>query len=277
MPAPGRFIRLCSIVAVIAATFQALGATAQQPERSAAELAIADLATYYYKDPRPERLIGYLEKYEQLPAAKNWAAYPPLAGFYAVILRAHPGQVQRLIPSRLDSRLAPAMAAAAQLSGNAAVATALQSRIASAAHDEKLKTEFAGLPARLEDIRIRNGTHLDILWSAFFASGDSRYTSMIIDFFAETANRSEATALDVMTFAAAVSNQKWDGVAKLRPKYNDAGFLEVMWAGTALWGIASNGKQHPPVAQTVSQYIKANPGTTATKVLSALQPRPGRT
>ena len=69
------------------------------------------------------------------------------------------------------------------------------------ARDDTLRAEFAILPARLEDLEIATPTHLDILWGASFASGDGRYARMIIDFFAETANRSEEIAIDVAKVA----------------------------------------------------------------------------
>jgi hypothetical protein len=55
-----------------------------------------DLLTYFYKDPRPERLVGYFEAHEA--AHPNWNAYPPVAGFFAVIFRAHPDWIDRLVP-----------------------------------------------------------------------------------------------------------------------------------------------------------------------------------
>ena len=184
---------LCRAICIVTVV---LGTAGPSPAQPAAE---ADLLTHFYKDPRPDRLIGYLEIIERRPEFRNWQAYPPLAGFLAVIFTTDPVSIDRLIPQELDPMLAEALAAALRLSGNGPRADALPAPVG--VRDDTLRAEFAILPARLEDLEIATPTHLDILWGASFASGDGRYARMIIDFFAETANRSEEIAIDVAKVA----------------------------------------------------------------------------
>ena len=68
-------------------------ATAQQPADQAPH---AVLLRTYYKDPRPERLVGFLAEFQSTPAARNWNAYPPIAGFLAIVFRADPSQGSKL-------------------------------------------------------------------------------------------------------------------------------------------------------------------------------------
>jgi hypothetical protein len=230
-----------------------------------------EVLTYFYKDPRTERLIGFLERYEQSAAGQNWAAYPPVAGLFAYVFRAHPGDIERLIPERFNAKVAETIAAALRLSGNEAMMKKFQTGFQQAGRDAKLAAEFSNLPSRLEDLRILNGTHLDILWGASFASSGPRFVQMIADFFAQTANRSELVALDVAGTALAMMGGPKG--PDLRAKYGDEGGRQIIYAAAALWALQSNSRQHVFVDRLVGKYIQDHPGTPATKALSALRSR----
>jgi hypothetical protein len=233
-----------------------------------------DLLTFFYKDPRPERLIGYLDRYETSQGSQDWITYPPVAGFLAVIFRSHADQADRLVPVRPGPRMAATLSAALTLSGNQTLAAKLRPTLDEARSDEKLKSEFAGLPGRLEDLRARSGTHLDILWGAAFASGDDTFVRMIADVLAQTANRSELIALDVARTALAIMGGPKEIMGQLRGKYGDDGAREVIFAATALWGLQSNARQHQFVGRAVVKYIEDHSGTPAVKALTAATQRP---
>jgi hypothetical protein len=230
-----------------------------------------ELFTYFYKDPRPERLGGFIEKYGS--AFQNWGAYPPLAGFFAAVFRTNPNWVDRLIPAQMTPNTIVAVPGALTLSGNAARADPLRARFKDVGPDEKLKSELAGLPARLEDLRIATPSHLDIVWGAALASGDGRYVQMILEFFAQTANQSDAVAIDVARQMLAVMGGPQ--VPDLRQKYGDAGTVRIVYAAVALWALQSNSKRHPFVDQVVTKYITEQSGTPAAKALAAVRPRNG--
>jgi hypothetical protein len=231
------------------------------------------LLTFFYKDPRPERLIGFIEKYDAPPAERKWEAYPPAAGFFAFIFRKHPDWIERLVPARLNARMGETLTAAMWLAGSPAKAANLQPRLKQAGSDEQLRGQFSRLANRLEDLRIVIPTHLDILWGASFASGNGRYPRMIIDFFAQTANRSEPIAIDVTQTAIAIMGGPKDSVRELRGKHGDALAREIIYAATALWALQSNARQHPIVDEVVAKYIQEHAGTPAEKALSALRPK----
>lgn len=227
-----------------------------------------DPFTYYYRDPRPERLGGALDALGKKPL--DWIAYPPVAGLLAVVFATQPGWIEKLVPAQLDARLATTIAAALQLSGQP-VSKNLQARLAQAGTDSTLATQFADLPNRLTDFRIAIPTHLDILWGASFASGDGRYVLMIIDFMAGTANRSEPIALDVVRLAAGAARKDFAELGKLKDKYDKRILIEIAYAGTAAWALTSNARQHGFVDVTVKRYISEHPGTWAAKVLAVLK------
>ena len=91
-----RRFRLVAVAAISAcALLLAVGAAAQ-PQMQAAP---GDtLLTTFYKDPRPERLLGFFDQLHTMPAAQSWEAFPPVAGFYAFVFRRFPNDVEKLIP-----------------------------------------------------------------------------------------------------------------------------------------------------------------------------------
>jgi hypothetical protein len=248
-----------------------LGAAAMSPALAqqaltSQERADADLILHFYDDPRPERLVGFLERFAK--TTRDWSAYPPVVGLFAVVFRAHADWIDKLIPATPDAKTAEAITAALQLSGQAAAAQRMRSRLAETGSDARLKVELADLPSRLEDVRITTPTHLDIVWGAFFASGSERYVRMIVDFLAQTANRSEAVALDMSKTTVALLGGPKDILGDLKGKYGEALAREIIFASSAQWALLSNARQHPIVDKVVTTYIAENPSSHAAKSLA---------
>jgi hypothetical protein len=248
-----------------------LRAIAQQPQAQAAPN--DTLLTTFYKDPRPERLIGFLEQLQRSPAAQSWEAYPPVAGFLAFVFRSHPEDIEKLIPGRLDAKVAEAIAAALRLSGNQALYEKFQPRLAKSGRDAELAAVFVNLPPRLEELQITTPSNLDILWGAAFASGDAKFVLMIIDYFARTANLDEDVARDIARTVVAMAGGPRDVFNQLRGRYGVLAARQVVFAASALWAIQSNARQHEFVDGVVTKYIAEHPGTPAQKALVATRPR----
>jgi len=230
-----------------------------------------ELLTSFYKDPRPERLAGFFDQFDVQHPMK-WDAYPAVAGFFAVVFREHPDRIEQLMPARLNPQSAMTLAAALRMSGNQAMAAQLKPKFDQAGQDEKLAGEFANLPARIEELSIRSPTHLDILWGAAFASGDERYVRMILEFFAQVANRSEQMTADIAKVVIGMAGGPKDIFGELKGRYGVNTGLVIV-AAAALWAAESNARQHAFVEQTVNAYIRANPDTYATRAMSALRPK----
>jgi hypothetical protein len=228
---------------------------------------------YFYADPQVERLVGFVERYDSAATEANLGAYPALAGFLAAVFRAYPDKIERLVPAQLTPRSASAIAAALRLSGNEAAVEKFKARLTQAGFDSRLQAEFAGLPAKIEDLRIQSGGHLDLLWGATFATGSDRYANMILDFFAKTANRSEPIAIDLAKTILSHFGGPKDILPQLRGKYGDPLTIEIIVASSAGWALISNSRQHPVVQSAVTAYMQSNPSSLATKVLSSFQPK----
>ena len=255
---------------VLSVPVQVNVAVAQTQQRPSAS---DELVTSFYKDPRPERLVGYFDELRQLPVSRNWQAYPPMVGFFAVVFRTHQDWIVRLIPDKPNALELEALASAWQLAGNPSQAGQLRLRFKDVSSDQKLKSELVGLPARLENLWITTPTHLDIVWGAAFASGDARYPGMILDFFAATANQSEQIAIDVARAVIAISGGSKEVLQELRGKYGDDLARQIVYAAAALWALQANARQHVFVDQAVARYITQKSGTPAAKGLAALRQR----
>jgi hypothetical protein len=122
------------------------------------------------------------------------------------------------------------------------------------------------------DIQIARPTQLDIFWGAFFSSGDERYVRRIIDFLAQTANRSEPIAIDIARTAVAMSGGPKEVYGQLKGKYDQRLAMEIIFAATAGWALGANARRHEKVAHAMTAYISEYPDTYTTKVLSVLRP-----
>ena len=223
-----------------------------------------DPLTFFYQDARPERLVGFLDAIGK--NQRNWMAYPPIVGFFAVIFQKYPDWTAKLLPSRYDAELSPAIVAAAQLSGRP-----LPAHMPNVAPDPRLEQQLSGLPSSIQDLRISTATHLDICWGAFFASGDPRYVQEILAFFAKTANRSDDVALDLTRIVLAYEGGPKEVYGEIKGKYGQALARELVMAASAEWGLVSNARRHPIVDREIETFIAANHGSFAAKSLSALR------
>jgi hypothetical protein len=255
----------------VCALLSAVRVAGQQPPAQATQN--DTLLTTYYKDPRPERLIGFLDRVQTSPSMQNRDAYPLIAGFYAIVFRSHPDDVATLIPQSLDAKAAETVAAALRLSGNRAMYQAFEPRLAATGRDLDVASLFANLPSRLEELEVTAPSSLNILWGATFASGDATFVRMILDYFARTANLDDEIGRDIVQTVAALTGGPRDIYLQMRQRYGVLGARQVVFAAEALWSIQVNAKQHAFVNGIVAKYVDAHPGTPAQKALIATRPK----
>ena len=244
-----------------------VGAAAKQP---GAQAAPGDsLLGTFYKDPRPERLAGFLERLQASPALQNRDAYPLIAGFYAALFRKYPTDIDKLVPQALDAKTAETIAAALRLSGNRQMYQSFYPRLAATGRDLDIAALFVNLPSRLEDLEITDPSSLNILWGAAFASGDATFVRQILDYFAATANLDDEIGRDIVKTVGALTGGPRDIYIQMRQRYGMLGARRVVFAAEALWSLQVNAKQHAFVSGVVTKYIAAHPGTSAQKALTA--------
>jgi hypothetical protein len=227
----------------------------------------------FYQDPRPERLIGFLDRLRTSPSMQNRDAYPLIAGFYAVVFRSHPDDIERLIPQSLDAKTAETVAAALRLSGNRAMYRTFEPRLAATGRDLDIAGLFVNLPSRIEELEINAPSSLNILWGAAFAGGDAKVVRMILDYFARIANLDDAIGRDIVQTVVALTGGPRDIYLQMRQRYGVLGARQVVFAAEALWSLQVNAKQHAFVNGVVATYVAEHAGTSAQKALLATRPK----
>ena len=95
----------------------------------------------------------------------------------------------------------------------------------------------------------------------------------IIEFLAQTADRSEMIALDVTRTSVMMSGGPKETLDDLKDKYGQALGTEIVFAATAGWALGSNARRHDKVAHALTAYISKHPGSYTSKVLSVIRPR----
>lgn len=225
-----------------------------------------DLLTYFYKDPRPERLTGFLARFQDTPIAERPQAFPALSGFFAAICIAHPGRFPGMVPADLKPKTAAAISAAVRLCGNERVAAALKQTLDRSPPDEQIKAIIASLP-RLSDLRVTHPMHLDILWSASFATANPAYVRTIYLFYLGAAGLPGVDARDIVTIVLLRLQPNKPALDAITAKYSREMLLTVIYAASALWSLDSNARQHPFVANALSVYQKEAPESLAVQGL----------
>jgi hypothetical protein len=239
-------------------------ANAQPQQRSPDQ---DDIILFFYKDPRPERLIGFLASLQK--SGLPWSSYPPIVGLFSAVFRKHPEWVEKLTPPDPDAKTASTLIAALRLSGNLQKAATLQTRFGAQGVDPQLTQQFADIPT-IDELRIATPTHLDVLWGVSFATGDRRYPKKVIAFFADIANQSDAIAIDIAKVTASMAGGSGNILPTLKGKYGETVARQIIYGGVALWAVRANAVQHVFVRSAVDDQIEANPGMPATKVLTAI-------
>jgi hypothetical protein len=249
----------------------AVGAAAQQQQGPQAAPGDPLLGTFY-KDPRPERLVGFLDRLQASPTLDG-NAYPLIAGFYAAVFRRYPDDIEKLIPQSLDAKTAETVSAALRLSGNRAMHQKFLPRLAATGRDLDIAVLFVNLPSRLEELEVGGRISISILWGAAFASGDATFVRMILDYFARTANLDDAIGRDIVQTVAAQTGGPRDILFEMRERYGVLGTRQIVFAADALLSLQLNAKQHAFVNGVVTTYIAQHPGTSAQKALIATRPK----
>ena len=156
----------------------------------------------------------------------NDGAAAPVAAFLSVIFSANPTRVEDWVQTtKASGKTKDLVAAALWLSGNV--------KMASEMSGHPIGT---GSPIPLADIRIEHPSHLDMMWGAFFASGDTVYVQRIIETLDDTV-----------------------------PLTGDA-TLDAVIRGAAEWSLGSNMAQHELVNRLVRKELAARSGTVKAKL-----------
>jgi hypothetical protein len=226
-----------------------------------------ELLTYFYKDPRPERLNGFLAQFQDTPVAEQPQAFLALSGFFAAVCVAHPDQFPRMVPADLKPKTAAAISAAVRMCGNERVAAALKSTLERSAPDKQTRAAISSLP-RLSELRVTQPTHLDILWSASFATANLAYVRPIYNFYVAATAQPGVDVRDIVAIVMLKHRPNKEAMDAISAKYPRDTLIRIIYAASALWSLDSNVRQHTFVATALSGYEKEAAGSVAVQGLA---------
>lgn len=138
-----------------------------------------DWFTYYYLDRDTSQVVPALR---ELAEEENLSAGPqeaPVASFFAEVFRSHPGEAAGWIEAAgLDPETRKPLVKALWLAGLESEA------LKRARQDHWPKADVEKLRRPPPDrfaFRISDPGHMDMMWAAFMATGDTRYATRVVD------------------------------------------------------------------------------------------------
>jgi len=203
---------------------------------------IQDWVTYYYLDKDASQVVESLRDMAQDGALGAGPQEAPLASFFSEVFRASPQQAVGWIEAaQLDAESRKPLIKALWLAG-------LEDEAAKLARlDGWPKADLEKLrkpPPDRYSFRISDPSHLDMMWAAFMATGDSRYVLRVID---------------VLEYPVAPG---------------EAGMPALLLRSSARWSLASNAFQHELVLRACRDEAARRSGSTREILLGVLEEVP---
>ncbi|MFC1498491.1 hypothetical protein ACFLS1_08495 [Verrucomicrobiota bacterium] len=192
--------------------------------------------TYYYLHPQPGLISVMLQKMESSEMLKDANAQSPVVGFFSVLFQKNEDITLGILQDSLELnyRLRHLLWTAFWLADTSSVKKHFKTIQNNCGNMDQIRIEtlLSKKPFKIEKKDIEAPSELDMLWGAFFASGEGKYVERIIS---------------VLPWA------KEDDIEKL------------IVGGAANWSLASNSTQHPKVLEICKEE-----GKEATGVLKDL-------
>jgi hypothetical protein len=187
----------------------------------------------YYRNPQPEAVGDMLAALDRDPAFRqNRSAAMPTAGFLAGVFMAHPERVAEWASrsAELGAEIRRTVWFALWLADTAATRQYLRQRqeAAAGADREYLAKLTQRWPGSLAKLRPTHPGQVDMLWGAFFSSGDGDYVRGIVSILPLLEDRENA--------------------------------LRFAMGAAAKWSLKSNGRRHPRVLEVCRAEAAAAKG-----------------
>lgn len=272
--------------------FPSMHLQVEAPPLSIDSYADADqFLSYYYKKPQPDLLVPAIKAFEDHGDFKNYGALPPFCAFVSRIFAAHPERISAWV-KELNS-LSPS-------SKSNMLLVALEWTDNKEARDAAsiLERDGAllpdGLPAvnldanKLDsEFQVTAASHLDMLWGAFFATGDKRYLHKLIAVAPWSRTQDSANILasksliepgkgsgkmsfmdelekDVLKMAGETEEENYETraareVAQSRERETKEANIKRVIGEAAVWSLGSNAKRHKIVLDVCREDMNTRP------------------
>jgi hypothetical protein len=216
----------------------------------------------YYLQPWPEKVESYLQLMDEQDAANVQKSYGSVVGFMAELFRQHPEKTQQWLGSLRFSRntqtaLVHALWMAGRQDDAKSAALAYQ-------WSEQQISALESAIRRIPDISALSpdtGNELDMLWGAFFASGNKAYVERILLAYHARASNPNIDTKDIFLVARTMGARlkhpaAVDEIKNLRKRYpDDQAAQALILAATALWALGANARQYERVLEIVLGHL----------------------
>lgn len=201
----------------------------------------------FYKNPDIRTVPDLLAELEH-GGRGDWTDHPPIIGFLAGLLIQNPANLD-FLPKGASAALRTDLAFALSLAGQRerALSFARQSGLS-----DRESAVIRDMPV-LQRLTVRNGTELDFLWGAAFATGEPRYVRTIVRRFVQIADRPQA-ADDILAVSEFLRSKQGD-LNSLKERHDRAGLLDIAMAGAMLMALARNAAEHDFIRTVVADEI----------------------
>ena len=180
---------------------------------------------HYYLDPDPDRVGWFLQELEAQGFLRHENAAGPMIGFLSQVFVRNPERLSEWFPP--DDRIFPdgrAIFYRALWQTDLAEAKAILDDVQERGPHElaqQLIEMRQTAPLAISEWPVRSPGDLDVLWGAFFATGDARYIEAIIS----------------------------------KVQRNASGYEETLIQRAAVWSLGSNAQQHELVYRTCKEHV----------------------
>lgn len=215
-----------------------------------------DWVQHYYQHPSPERVVTEVRRWSVTGALSDGRSSAPLAVFLARVMAANPGRVDAWLAAFSDLRGVDrdALMLAAGLSRTPAAEAYLRR--------QRGGGDYLGA-VDIRDLAPEHGTHLDMLWADFFATGDSVPVRRIV------------SALELERYSGGAERY---GTSRKTPEDARAAELDAVFQA-ARWSLIANARQHPRVLDLLDRiFWRGRPSSSEKAWLAVVlaQSAPGR-
>lgn len=212
--------------------------------------------TGYYLDPGPETLSDTIAYMNSLPRETGPQVYAPMIGFMAGALRREPDLYDTVIrDTELAGHSAVMVSRSLWLAGRTAELEAFN-----AAHgisEEETTAFHTAYPGTLAELdTLATSSDIDMLWGAYYGSGDIGYVKKIMRVFLALLNDTGLEADDILLVSTAGLLNTQDSRQELYDtlmEYDEMRIAELSLGGIALRGLG----KHAANDETVGAYLSA--------------------
>lgn len=214
----------------------------------------------YYQHPDPQAAFGWLLALDDAAMARE-DAVDLLAVFYLHVLKANPALAASFVDHAVRARPKAALGAALAIwLADLPAKEALVGRLAKTGKiaPDRLAEVKAVAPFVKEELEVVSPHDLDLLWTSFFATGDTDYVRFIAGYLPYLLPKAQVAELI-----------RSDDPAARRAA------TAALLGGAAAWSLSANARVHAPVQATLAE-LAAMPDDPIGKAAKALLERQAR-